>query len=55
MTNSANGMQNEIKINGQKLGMVQAADSLNLFSQMKASIGGSLITHANTALTKLNQ
>ena len=29
-------VQNEIKINGQKLGMVQAADSLNLFSQMKA-------------------
>ena len=49
MTNSANGMQNEIKIYGQKLGMVQAADSLNLFYQMKAS------THANTALTKLNQ
>ena len=51
MTNSANGMQNEIKINGQKLGMVQAADILNLFSQMKTSTGGSLITHTNTALT----
>ena len=55
MTNSANGMQNEIKVNGQKLGMVQAADSMNLFSQMTASTGDSLITHANTALTKLNQ
>ena len=39
MTNSANGIQREVKVKGQKLGTVKASNTLEQLSQMMAQKG----------------